>query len=231
MEGALHIRRMRKDDDNLKAIKPSKSGSNEQNVKPPLHENPGVPRPTTSPKSADGGSSKLRSKRTVLYPFMALAFCCTLVTKQILESVQMPDAFSHELSSRLVSIIPDDLVLQSNSPALSNATSNLWDESPVIPMWMKDYFVWHREQLADHLHEQSWETNRYLVIRCLESDKVCGGASDRLQSVPKFIQLANASRRLLFIKWTKPAALEEFLVPPGEYWFVVSRLREVVLCF
>jgi hypothetical protein len=104
------------------------------------------------------------------------------------------------------------------------AAADLWDSSTVLPRWMKEYFAWHRDQLArlSPLHWNNATQFRYLIMRCLAVDDRCGGTSDRIQSVPYAILLANATRRILFITWEKPHPLEEFLVPPagGMNWTV-----------
>ena len=107
---------------------------------------------------------------------------------------------------------------------IGNDHDNLWDRSAVLPQWMKDYFAWHRDQLA-RLNERNWKNEtqfRYLIMRCLRIDDRCGGTSDRIKSVPYAILLANVTRRVLFIKWERPHRLEEFLVPPrgGLNWTV-----------
>jgi hypothetical protein len=38
-------------------------------------------------------------------------------------------------------------------------------------------------------------------------DDECGGASDRLQSIPAMLVLANETRRILLIKWNRPTPL------------------------
>jgi hypothetical protein len=90
---------------------------------------------------------------------------------------------------------------------------SMWDRSTIVPQWMKDYVQWHY-QVRSQLNESNWDQHRYLVLRCLETDHVCGGASDRLQSIPTLLRLASMSNRLFFIHWNRPAALEHFLVPP-----------------
>lgn len=88
-----------------------------------------------------------------------------------------------------------------------------WAPVPEFPDWMNDYFDWHMRVRAN-LNEENWRSQRYLVMRCLASDEKCGGASDRLQSFLLAIKFASLGGRLLFIKWERPAMLEEFLVPP-----------------
>jgi hypothetical protein len=77
----------------------------------------------------------------------------------------------------------------------------MWENSTVLPVWFKDYVALHREQRLA-LNETNWKDQRYLIMRCLDIDEKCGGASDRLQSVPALLGLANMTRRMLFIKWS-----------------------------
>jgi hypothetical protein len=110
------------------------------------------------------------------------------------------------------SLIADTLVPQSplSDKRLSVSSS---EESDVRPPWMKEYFYFH-QQLRALLNETNWQEQRYFVARCLDTDDVCGGASDRLHSIPALLLIASTTKRLLLIKWSRPAALEEFLVPP-----------------
>jgi hypothetical protein len=98
-----------------------------------------------------------------------------------------------------------------NSNLLSKTQK--WENSTVLPVWFKNYVALHREQRLA-LNETNWKDQRYLIMRCLDIDNQCGGASDRLQSIPTLLALANKIRRMFFIKWSRPAPLQEFLVPP-----------------
>lgn len=102
-----------------------------------------------------------------------------------------------------------------------------WEPLPEFPDWMNDYFAWHREARAK-LTEDNWQSYRYLVLRCLGTDERCGGASDRLQSFLLGILFASLGERILLIHWERPAALEEFLVPPqvGLDWRMPAWLDE-----
>ena len=94
-----------------------------------------------------------------------------------------------------------------------------------LPKWMLDYFQWHQSQRAA-LTTDNWDsgTYKFLIMRCLQDDKICGGTSDRLQSLPYVLLLAYTSHRILFIYWKRPFRLEEFLLPPhgGLDWRVPS---------
>jgi hypothetical protein len=124
--------------------------------------------------------------------------------------------------------------LQVQVQASSTTTSekkNKWDDTD-LPQWMKDYFVWHAKQIAELTPSNFWVSHRrYLILRCYKEDKVCGGASDRLKVIPLILLAAHKSRRLLFIRWERPCALEEFLVPPvgGINWTAPFWLPDKVL--
>ena len=92
---------------------------------------------------------------------------------------------------------------------------NLWDDSTKIPQWMKRYFDWHtaqRQRLSKYPNQ--WENERVLIMQCFDTDEKCGGTADRLKPLPMFVRLAHTTNRLLLILWSRPAKLEEFLVPP-----------------
>jgi hypothetical protein len=108
-----------------------------------------------------------------------------------------------------------------------NLSSSLWEDSIILPQWMKDYFTWHREQ-RKLVNEENWQSFRYIAVICLEGAPKCGGTSDRLRPIPFLLRLAAETNRLLFIKWEKPAPLEAFLVPPvgGMDWRTPDWLAE-----
>jgi len=80
------------------------------------------------------------------------------------------------------------------------------------PHWFTEYLEWHRA-MRQSLNETNWQKQRYFLLRCVEGE-ICAGASDRLQNIPIILRLASLSQRLVFIHWSKPCALQEFLVPP-----------------
>lgn len=66
-----------------------------------------------------------------------------------------------------------------------NATElgvNLWARSRKMPLWMKKYFKWHKQQRLHNLNPQNWKSMRFLVMECLRHHPKCGGTSDRLVS-------------------------------------------------
>jgi len=77
-----------------------------------------------------------------------------------------------------------------------------------IPQWARDYIAWHSIQRKYHLNDPS---TRFLTVAC-HNPGFCGGISDRLKSMPYYIEVANQTRRVLFIKWQK-YNLEDFLLP------------------
>jgi hypothetical protein len=118
----------------------------------------------------------------------------------------------------------------------TTAKNSWWKDSPdhnsKLPTWMKEYFAWHQESLRQ-LHDGTAdaESFQYFVLRCLQRNKKCSGASDRLRTIPTALLLAHESHRLLFIVWDKPAALEEFLVPPplgGLDWRLPVAIEEKI---
>mmetsp|Transcript_36077 Transcript_36077/g.87206 ORF Transcript_36077/g.87206 Transcript_36077/m.87206 type:complete len:482 (+) Transcript_36077:71-1516(+) len=98
-----------------------------------------------------------------------------------------------------------------------------------LPTWMTSYFQWHSHQL-DLIHNtktattknqnddgrnHQWRHHKVLLVRCMDDDR-CGGTSDRLKSLPLFLILAAQTNRLLFLRWNRPFALEEFLIPNNQ---------------
>jgi hypothetical protein len=85
---------------------------------------------------------------------------------------------------------------------------------------------WHQDQ-RKLITEETWDTHKYFVQRCLDIDKQCGGTSDRLQSLPAKLRLAAKFKRILLIIWERPVKHEEFLVPPpsGLDWTVPEWLH------
>ena len=101
--------------------------------------------------------------------------------------------------------------------------------SQPLPVWMTDYFEWHRETMRN-LTKFNWNQSKYLVVVCDKRIKACGGLSDRLKPIPYAMLLASRHRRLLFIDWERPRPLQEFLEPPpgGLQWVLPSWLRPLL---
>jgi hypothetical protein len=95
------------------------------------------------------------------------------------------------------------------TPDKSDSSSS----SLLLPTWFEDYVTWHHQQVTQLTLTKQWKQHRYLVVRCLATDKHCSGASDRLQAMPLYVLLAHQSRRILYIYWERPCALEAFLQP------------------
>jgi hypothetical protein len=125
---------------------------------------------------------------------------------------------------------PDVIATTDTSPAMIAATENLWeDDSDALPSWLKDYMEWHHDT-RQKLNESNWQNYKYILLRCVEADDKCAGAADRLKMIPMQILLAEQAKRLFFIHWSRPAALEEFLVPPagGLDWRLPAWLAEKI---
>ena len=112
----------------------------------------------------------------------------------------------------------------------NQTSNNLWAKRKKLPLWMKKYFRWHREQRQQFLTPHLWNDTsmKYIIMECLDHQSICGGAADRLKSLPTILRIAAWSNRLLLIHWTRPAKLEEFLLPPkgGVDWRVPDWMRE-----
>ena len=118
-------------------------------------------------------------------------------------------------SNRRNTIINDKIDTNFN---FVNSTANM----DRLPEWMKDYFAWHNEQvrqLTVHNWNDTTASNpvrrrfQFIVLRCFVQDERCGGLSDRLKPLPLMVLAASQSRRILYISWTRPCPLEEFIVP------------------
>lgn len=106
-------------------------------------------------------------------------------------------------------------IVESHFPDLSGRRpEKLWEESRKLPRWMKDYFAWHREQ-RKLITDDNWREFKYIVMICLRKSKKCGGTADRLRPLPFMVRVAAETKRILLIKWERPAPLEAFLVPPA----------------
>lgn len=129
---------------------------------------------------------------------------------------EMQNHLDHETtSSALTRIAP-----QTNVTSRKSATrfvqppsfykidpTDLWESSSTLPDWMKDYFRWHK-------HARMSQDQRYMIVSCLPQYIKCGGLADRLMTLPFLVRVAAQSQRVLLFQWGRPAALEEFLLPP-----------------
>jgi hypothetical protein len=108
-------------------------------------------------------------------------------------------------------------------------TDDLWDHSAVLPIWMKEYFQWHKEQQSFlQKNVAQWDQISYYLVECTDAYEHCGGTADRLGPLPFHIRIAARDKRLLLIQWNKPVPLETYLLPPigGLDWRVPSFLNE-----
>ena len=152
--------------------------------------------------------------------------------------IQIQDLFSYAdstevlHSSTFLSAHKNDQAINSAGIHVETASAS---EATTLPTWMMEYFAWHNESMARlNADPSQWKNYQYIVMRCLKMDHKCGGASDRLQSIPFVLKMAANFQRLLFIEWEKPAPLSEFLVPVVIDWIIpdwfvkTSKRRDVV---
>ena len=94
-----------------------------------------------------------------------------------------------------------------------------------------EYFEWHKMERQKMNKSKKYESHRILVMQCLqEFDNHCGGTADRLKPFLFILREAYLTKRILFIHWTLPAKLEEYLLPPigGIDWRVPEWMEETV---
>ncbi len=126
----------------------------------------------------------------------------------------------------------------------------LWELSDFAPTWMKEYFEWHQKKrltLTEELWHQ-WKKNtttsildasatgtKFLVVQCMQNhnqkDHVsCGNLMERLGLLPFWLRLAHETNRVLFLHWTVPTDLSEYLEPPagGCDWRTPMWLQQLV---
>ena len=96
------------------------------------------------------------------------------------------------------------------SISITNKEMSCQVNSAWLPKWIQDYFAWHRTMRAT-FPGKSLVTDRnapkFVVLGAIN------GVHDRLGSLPWAVLVANQTRRLLFLHWDEPAALDEFLLP------------------
>jgi hypothetical protein len=115
--------------------------------------------------------------------------------------------------------IPADFEALSAFYNIPSDGTNLWDKNPgKLASWQIQYLNWHKDKRQSLAKDNaSWKTQRFLVMQCLlgQDQKKCGGTADRLKPLPWAIRMAYLTRRILVIRWTRPAPLESFLLPPS----------------
>ena len=100
-----------------------------------------------------------------------------------------------------------DFIATYKSPVSMYGKHKVDEAMSRLPEWLQHYFQWHAEQRRNPTVD-----TKYIVITCI-GDERCGGLSDRLRPLPYFLLVANATQRVLLIKWTKPHDLSQFLMP------------------
>jgi hypothetical protein len=175
------------------------------------------------PESGQSGKLSSGKSRSWIAVVVALGGCVCLETLLLgSPSDASPLRILHNVVAKPPSKSTSDRTPTGSVIVDSSVESkDLWEDSPSLPPWLKRYFAWHKSERAQ-LTRENWKERRYLVSRCLATDMKCGGASDRLNPLPYLLMLAARTNRLFFITWSRPAALEEFLVPPvgGLNWTV-----------
>ena len=101
----------------------------------------------------------------------------------------------------------DEFISTYESPVSMYGSHRVDESMARLPLWLQNYFQWHAEQRRNPTNE-----TKYTVTTCIGKER-CGGTSDRLRPLPYFLLVANATQRVLIIKWTKPHELSEFLMP------------------
>jgi hypothetical protein len=201
---------------------------------------------STSLKHIPRGSKK---KRLFAFVFVGvLLFLCLLLVGSMMMMMMMPTALfvelplDHHPQTQLVQEeveeshavketsqdqpLPRAVAVETKQKKYPNSDNNNNNNiAAVLPPWMTDYFQWHataRHSLQTN--PETWKSFRYLMLQCLPKSLKCGGTADRLQPLPLLLWMAHHSspKRILLIKWGRPAELEAFLLPPigGMDWRV-----------
>lgn len=154
---------------------------------------------------------------------LAVVFRCGLASYFLmLVAVHSIVRVNDQRSQPLVSVTV--LMNKSGSVHLPNATPE--NIPSRLPLWIQEYFEWHTSTISRLNQDHSeWQSHKYLIVRCLNMDHKCGGAADRLKSIPLILLMASKHRRLLFIEWENPYPLSEFLLPVAMDWRLPSWLN------
>jgi hypothetical protein len=111
-------------------------------------------------------------------------------------------------------------------PQRSDGVTLPWQNSTLLPNWLKDYAKWHRAQRSQ-MNASNWRNYGFAIMQCTKRDDSCGGTADRLKPFLLALLVAHQTQRLLFIHWETPKPLQDFLVPPlhGIDWRLPTYVR------
>lgn len=135
-------------------------------------------------------------------------------------------AGSHLPPDRAVatSLMAAPLLLQAKLDRIVSETGGayqgtaLWELSDLLPGWMREYMEWHGTERRI-LTRDSWRSGRHRVV-VLDCPRGGVGGDGRhslaecFTAIPYLLRECHAAGRLLFLHWTGPTSLAEFLVPP-----------------
>jgi hypothetical protein len=69
---------------------------------------------------------------------------------------------------------------------------------------------------------------QFLILRCNINDR-CGGFADRIKPLPVLLAAAAKSHRIFFIRWQRPAPIQEFLLPtPNLNWTIPTWFEDAI---
>jgi hypothetical protein len=178
--------------------------------------------------------SKKKSRHVIVRLFNLLPWLvCGVVFLIFIHSLEDENRYEHRSHASLLDIEPR--VKRNQGVNHLNQTKvvqvvHAWEDSISMPKWMVEFFTWQTQQRKG-LNPTNWMNYHYLVLRCYKEDPKCGGLSDRLKPIPLMVLAAAKSRRLLFLDWTRPYPLTEFLSPAsnGLDWTLPDWLRENLL--
>jgi hypothetical protein len=87
-----------------------------------------------------------------------------------------------------------------------------------LPDWLENFLK--TQPVASHNNTLSDPDAKFIVLTChkfqLTQMEDCGGLADSLCLLPSTLWLAHKTGRKLLIKYSKPAPLEHFLIPPSD---------------
>jgi len=179
-----------------------------------------------------------KNRRIVVLMFLAVLYVLSIVRDRDTTPSKYypygPSGSNSAFGNNQTAVVDDGDDADGDGAMILPTTEQLIDPEN-IPVFMKDYFEWHGQQLRRmHSDAEQAGTNcdddddcaaasheylgnhRFLVLRCAGNDR-CGGLSDRLKPFPLFLWYAATTNRILFFRWgsDKPAPIETFLRPRG----------------